>query len=293
MMRCASCGTAEVEDIKLKKCTACYLVRYCSVKCQREHRPQHKKECKKRAAELRDEILFKQPESTNLGDCPICFLPFSIDLKKSSMMPCCSKIVCIGCDHANQKREGEDVCPFCRHPAPTSQEESDMNRMRRVEANDPFAFRRMGERCSDEKDYKSAVEYWTKAAELGDVGAHYNLSISYRDGLGVEKDEKKKVYHSEQAAIGGDPFARSHLGCEEWSNGRTDRAVKHWIIAAKLQDEKAVGALKEAYREGCVRKEDFASALRGHQAAVDSTKSPQRDEAEAFMIHHKLRGLGV
>ncbi|KAK1747225.1 hypothetical protein QTG54_002569 [Skeletonema marinoi] len=234
MMCCASCGIGQVDDIKLKKCTACYLVRYCSVKCQKEHRPKHKRACKKRAAELRDEILFKQPESTNLGDCPICFLPVSIDTKKSSM----------------------------------------------------------GERCSDEKDYKSAVEYWTKAAELGDAGAHYNLSISYRDGLGVERDEKKKVYHSEQAAIGGDPFARSRLGCEEWSNGRTDRAVKHWIIAAKLQDEMAVSALQDAYREGCVRKEDFASALRGHQAAVDSTKSPQRDEAEAFMIHHKLRGLG-
>eukprot|EP00984_Skeletonema_dohrnii_P017230 scaffold7802_cov115-Skeletonema_dohrnii-CCMP3373.AAC.1 len=71
MMFCASCGIAEVDDIKLKKCTACYLVKYCSVKCQRNHRPQHKRACKKRAAELRDEILFKQPESRDLGDCPI------------------------------------------------------------------------------------------------------------------------------------------------------------------------------------------------------------------------------
>jgi hypothetical protein len=38
--------------------------------------------CKKRAAELRDEILFKQPENTHLGDCPICFLPLSLDLEK-------------------------------------------------------------------------------------------------------------------------------------------------------------------------------------------------------------------
>ena len=32
----------------------------------------------------------------------------------------------------------------------------------RVEANDPFAFRRMVKKCSDEKDKKGAVEYWTK-----------------------------------------------------------------------------------------------------------------------------------
>eukprot|EP00984_Skeletonema_dohrnii_P007364 scaffold2671_cov81-Skeletonema_dohrnii-CCMP3373.AAC.4 len=71
MMFCAACGIAGGDDIKLKKCTACKSVRYCGVKCQKEHRPQHKKECKKRAAELRDEILFKQPESSDLGDCPI------------------------------------------------------------------------------------------------------------------------------------------------------------------------------------------------------------------------------
>eukprot|EP00984_Skeletonema_dohrnii_P032614 scaffold27009_cov78-Skeletonema_dohrnii-CCMP3373.AAC.1 len=71
-MYCASCGKSEVDDIKLKKCNDCGLVRYCGVKCQREHRSEHKSTCKKRAAELRDEKFFKQPESCHLGDCPIC-----------------------------------------------------------------------------------------------------------------------------------------------------------------------------------------------------------------------------
>jgi len=75
MMCCASCGTEEVDGVKLKKCTACKSVRYCSVKCQKDHRAKHKRACKKRAAELRDEIVFKQPESSHLGDCPICCLP--------------------------------------------------------------------------------------------------------------------------------------------------------------------------------------------------------------------------
>ena len=67
MSHCASCGKPENDDVKLKKCAACHLVRYCSVKCQKDHRPKHKKECKKRAAELHDEILFKEPESTHFG----------------------------------------------------------------------------------------------------------------------------------------------------------------------------------------------------------------------------------
>jgi hypothetical protein len=68
VMCCASCDIAGVDDIQLKKCNACKSVRYCSDTCQRDHRSQHKQECKKRAAELCDEILFKQPESSYLGD---------------------------------------------------------------------------------------------------------------------------------------------------------------------------------------------------------------------------------
>jgi hypothetical protein len=61
---------AEVVDIKLTKCDACDLVRYCSDKCQEDHRSSllHKQECKERADELRDEILFRKPESRDLGE---------------------------------------------------------------------------------------------------------------------------------------------------------------------------------------------------------------------------------
>eukprot|EP00984_Skeletonema_dohrnii_P023396 scaffold12490_cov62-Skeletonema_dohrnii-CCMP3373.AAC.1 len=86
MMCCASCGTAEVDDVKLKTCSACKSVRYCSVTCQKEHRPQHKRACKKKAGELHDEILFKQPESSYEGDCPLCCLPISLDKTKSTLM---------------------------------------------------------------------------------------------------------------------------------------------------------------------------------------------------------------
>jgi len=60
---CANCGKGGEgnNDIKLKTCTACRMVKYCSRECQIAHRPQHKRECKKRATELHDEKLFNQP----------------------------------------------------------------------------------------------------------------------------------------------------------------------------------------------------------------------------------------
>eukprot|EP00984_Skeletonema_dohrnii_P025341 scaffold14465_cov77-Skeletonema_dohrnii-CCMP3373.AAC.3 len=81
---CASCSCgiaeAEVGDVKLTKCDAdCKLVRYCSGSCQRDHRPFHEAMCKNQVAKLRDELLFAQPESSHLGDCPICFLPLALD----------------------------------------------------------------------------------------------------------------------------------------------------------------------------------------------------------------------
>jgi hypothetical protein len=70
---CASCGIAEVDDIKLKKCAACDLVQYCSDECQRGHRQQHEAICKERVAKLRDEILFRQPESSHCGERNVPF----------------------------------------------------------------------------------------------------------------------------------------------------------------------------------------------------------------------------
>ena len=293
MSRCASCGKPENEQIKLRKCTACHLVRYCGVKCQKEHRPKHKKECRKRAAELRDELLFKQPESTHYGNCQICCLPMPDDPKKSTMMTCCSKTICNGCDLANLKRQIEQQrqwksCPFCRHPTPTSQGEAVRMVMKRVEANDLDALQQLGTIRFTEGDYRGAFEYLTKAATLGDAAAHYQLSCLYGLGEGVEKDEKKELYHLEQAAIGGHPTARYNLGATEWNNGRYERAVKHYIIAANLGHDESLEKLKEFYEVGLVSKDEFASTLRTHHAAVDATKSPQREAAEAnadYQLH--------
>ena len=67
----------------------------------------------------------------------------------------------------------------------------------------------------------------------------------------------------------------------ENDRGRLDRAVKHWIIAANMGHDASLEVLKNAYRTGLVSKEVFAAVLRSHQAAVDATKSPQREKGEA------------
>jgi tetratricopeptide (TPR) repeat protein len=295
LLCCASCGQAEIDDVKLKLCDGgCDLVKYCSVECQENHRDQHDEECKKRAAELRDRDLFTPPDSSSYGECPICCLPLPIDHDKSMLMTCCSKKICLGCDYANQKREYEGGlehrCAFCREPLPKSQEDVVKRRMNRVKKNCPVAMYNMGKERYDAGDYEIALEYLTKAAESGDANAHHSLSIMYHTGHSVEKDGIKAIHHAELAAIAGHPEARRNLGAEELNNGRYERARKHFIISANLGRNDSLKELKHLYAEGHASKEDYAGALRGYQAAVEATKSREREKAEKENV--KLRVFG-
>ncbi len=281
VMCCASCGIAGVDDVKLMECDGgCDLVKYCSDACQKIHREQHEEECKK------DKMLFTQPDESYMGECPICCLPLSIDESKSTIMPCCCKIICNGCQYANKRREDEagleNRCAFCREPLAKSKEAQKKNMMERVKKNDPDAMRFMGRNCIDKRDYETAFEYLTKAAELGNAGAHHYLSTMYFNGEGVEKDMEKAVHHWEEAAIGGHPFARHNLGIYEANNGRFERAAKHFIINANLEFNDSLKLIKKLYAEGHASKEEYATALRGYQAAVEATKSTEREKAEPY-----------
>eukprot|EP00984_Skeletonema_dohrnii_P002709 scaffold941_cov93-Skeletonema_dohrnii-CCMP3373.AAC.6 len=278
---CASCGVPAGDDIKSKNCNACKLA---AVECQKNHRSQHNAREGPLTAELHDELLFKQPESSHLGDCPICFIPIPLDPKKIyAINSCCCKPICDGCYYAWTLMENtKKTCPFCRTSVPETQAEADRNYMKRIEAGDPVAMRQMGaNRKYYDGDYSSAFEYLTMAAKLGDAEAHNQLSIMYLKGKGVEKDEKMEIYHLEKAAIAGHHLARYNLAMHEGGNGRYERAVKHLIISANLGHDGSIQKLKESYKDGHVSKEDFAAALRAYQAAMVAMKSPQREAAEA------------
>ena len=169
---CANCGIAEVDEIKLQECHDCDLVKYCSEKCRGEHRQQHHEDCKKRADELHDKRLFTQPEGTHLGECPICFLQIAHGIGKSTFMSCCSQWICRGCHLAHKVSNINDklkasTCLFCRASV-LDKKEFEKRKKERIEANDPAALCYRGTKFYQSDDYDKAIEYWTKASELGD-----------------------------------------------------------------------------------------------------------------------------
>ena len=289
---CANCGKGEEESFKLKACTACKMVKYCNRECQIAHRPQHKKECKRRAKEIHDEELFKQPPPAE--DCPICFLRIPSLDGGSIYQSCCGKVICCGCFYApvydNQGNkvniEKQNECAFCRVVAPKSEEEMVKRIMKRVEINDPMAIYNLGTYYDQgilgyPQDYSKALELWHRAAELDFALAHNNIGYAYTNGMGVDVDKKKARYYYEQAAIRGDLKARCNLGYLEKKAGNMNRSLKHLMIAVRDGHNESLEAIKRFYSIGHETKDDYMKALQLYQAYLGEIKSPQRDKAAA------------
>ncbi|EJK75407.1 hypothetical protein THAOC_02868 [Thalassiosira oceanica] len=280
---CANCGKELRDSSKLENCTAGRPFKYCSVDCQNVHLEQHKTACEKRAAELHDERLYSLGHERPEEDfCPICTLPIPLPMARhSGARSCCIKLVCHGCTCAASAR-GMLNCPFCR--ASVDGDEHAMLAQKRVDAKDPAAVEWLARRYFFgevwlEKDASRAVELWTEAAELGSIEAHYNLGNRYWNGEGVSQDRVKAVRHLEVAAMKGNMAARCNLGDSERLYGNYERAVLHYLIAAKQGDTSALENIRDIFMGGVATKEQYAEALKGYQASVEEMKSPDRDWA--------------
>ena len=224
---CDNCGKGEENSNKLKKCGACLSVQYCSRECQVAHRPQHKKECRERAAvllynrnwsrkraarlgaKLYDEKLFKVPPKPE--DCPICFVQMPSLCTGSKTVSCCGKTICSGCIYADimifespENRDNYDkmdapLCPFCRTPSATTEEEDNRRNEKRIEmSDDPVALHNLA--CSYysgsgvPQNLQKAIELYFRAGERGNHEADHSIGCAYLKGEGLPLDPNKAIY---------------------------------------------------------------------------------------------------
>ncbi|EJK43761.1 hypothetical protein THAOC_37762, partial [Thalassiosira oceanica] len=123
-------------------------------------------------------------------------------------------------------------CPFCRTPIPDNDADSLAMVHARVGKKDPEGINFLGEQyffgqLGLQKDTRKAVELWTEAAKLGSVEALFQLGS-------VQEDETKAAEFYEKAAMQGWVNARHNIGCYEAKKGNYDRAVRHFMISAKM-----------------------------------------------------------
>ena len=274
--------------------------------CQRNHWAKHKKRCKQRATELRDEALFKDPPSKE--DCPICFLPMPMRLiccaslppaTMSSLpiydfaianeelankyteryYPCCGKCMCLGCAFSFDQNGNDDNCPFCNS---NRDEKTDVDQgeevMKRVEVNDAGAICTLAVhyqqgRAGFQQDQIKAFDLFNRAAELGSIRAHFSLAGVYHEG----GDLKKAKFHFEAAAMAGDEHARTILGSMEGRSGNMERATKHWKIAASAGCFRAMHCLITFFEKGVVSRESIDSTLNAYNNSCVEMRSEARD----------------
>ena len=293
---CANCGNGEESAGDLKSCTACKLVKYCNRDCQIAHRPQHKKLCKKRAAELHDEQLFKDPPPRE--ECPICMMPLPAEAGVAGVIlfkVCCGKTICMGCIHAmameevrKGKKMGEIViCAFCRTPQESSNEEGIERVKRLMENGNADAFNIMAKYYVNgeygmPQDRPKANALYLKAGELGCANAYSSSGYNYSVGRGVEIDTKKAKHYYELGAMKGDVNARYNLGLMEGKAGNHQRAYKHMIIAARAGYNKSLDIVKKGFNNGHVTKDEYAGTLRAYHECQSEMKSEARDKAADF-----------
>ncbi len=137
------------------------------------------------------------------------------------------------------------------------------------------------------QDSRKAHQLWLRAVELGgSKDSHYYLSHSYSKYFkerGVEKDDKKALYHLEEATILGDAAARCELGLYEGDRGNWDEAKKHWMLSAAAGCESCLMRIKRGKKMGAVSNDEYKKTLRHHRKSVNLTRSAQRDAAREFL----------
>ena len=242
--------------------------------------------------DISDDELFKQPPPKE--DCPICLLRLPTLGSGSVYKSCCGKMICSGCAYApvydNLGNEiSERKCPFCRTPAPDSDEEIKERLQKRVEVGDTEAIFHFG--CNYHRgdngfpqDYDKAFELFIRAGDLGSTEAYSNIGYSYENGNGVEIDKKKANHYYKLAAIGGIVISRYNLANAE--KNTVNRALKHYMIAAEGGDNDSLKEIQTLYTNGHATKDDYAKALRAYQAYLVEIKSTQRDAAAAALGKH-------
>jgi tetratricopeptide (TPR) repeat protein len=323
---CAECGKEEGGVSSLKACTSCKLVKYCDATCQRNHWKKHKKQCKQRAAELRDEALFKDPPPKE--DCPICFLPMpfrfisctilppatvsSVPIKDfadanegladkdtDEYYPCCGKSICGGCVYSFQKSRNNlaspfcnssDNCPFCKTDRTDKTNEVAVDGiMRRAEANDAGAMYALASYYHHGRG--GVLKDYARAMELYTRAAELGSSQAHYN-LGIEYrqrgDSNKAKFHYETAAMAGHELARCNLGNMDGKSGNIERAFKHWMIAASAGDFGAMYNLLAALWNGHISRESIDSTLEAYNSCCVKMRSEARDACiRMFMDRNK------
>ncbi len=127
------------------------------------------------------------------------------------------------------------------------------------------------------KDYKKAFEYFSQAAQKGNLQAQYNLGIIYENGKGVKQDyqEAMKWY----LKVAAQNYVKAQLNIAMiYKNGKGVKqdykeAIRWFLKAAEQNYAEAQYCLGKIYESGTDLKQDYKEAITWYLKAAEQNHS--------------------
>ena len=135
-----------------------------------------------------------------------------------------------------------------------------------------------------EQDYAKAMEWFEKAADLGNSNAINNIAWMYKYGNGVEQDHAKAMEWYEKAVELGDGTAMNNIGLMYYNGEGVEqdyaKALEWYEKAAELGQLKATNQIGMMYYNGEGVEQDYAKALEWFEKAAELGNEDAKKNAE-------------
>ena len=252
------------------------------------------KDLMKTCARLDDLLTRAQADSSDVDlfahlamkeECPICHLPIPHRINEVFHLSCCGKEMCGGCRFEIESEitmgKLEDECALCRQP---HSGHSIHGIQQRMQKRTPYAYEYLvlGDAykrgCGVPQSDKEALQMFIRSAELGNATAFAVISTYYSEGLLVKKNLSRSIEFLGISVKLGSVEAREVLALIEAGNGNSNKAVRHWTVAAGAGSQESLDHLKEKFKDALVSKDHLTQALYAFHAYNQEKKSESRNE---------------
>lgn len=290
---CAFCAITEtVDGIKLKKCSRCKSVSYCSKACQLKHwnNGGHKRFCI--PPKERNPEKFQQEADSDIQDkCPICMDKVLTELseREAHSLPCSHRFH-TKCIITHHKLSSSHQCPVCRAPLPPPSHfvnlegwdvlvELTTSFKERTGHSLECACHSMNER--EENSLQLCVRLFTESAKLGNLDSSFFLGLFYmKEMRGHEQDYERSVHWLSSHAAHGNARAQYQVGVMYLNGGpglkqdvlKGIKFLRKSVAQGDIEAQSVLGTFLRSSLSSVERKEGFSllqdAALQLNTAAI-------------------------
>lgn len=139
------------------------------------------------------------------------------------------------------------------------------------------------------QDYDQAAQWCRKAADAGDVRAQTNLGLMYEHGLGVKRDDIEAVNLFFKAATGGSAYAQYHMGTM-FERGRglpqnIEKAYMWYYMASLNGFSEAQKKVEELEANSFLKRITFAERL--SKESINNAQEEAREKIDRFKLEKR------